>query len=420
MLSTSLAEDVFSLLHAEASVLANYIAGGDGLGLPTDSRTGACIFVDGVQHVFLVLKQTQISQRLLFLTTIEDACAFANDCLRMSERMETFLNEVTTMVSSLSDHSDLSASMLEEGNVLVTLFSQDAVMAAERTQVFIMRAVQSTSIASDFFSRAWEDDWTRNEVSLSMVNIFDEYLTRTKRYLGNDYMYHKAVVISAKAMICFYIRCLVNKADSVTRRRRNRARIGLPGERQPFRRHSRALRRLADDIQVMKDFFMEKAAGNATLLRIITNDMGILELIHECLDTEDAESLESFIVVIHKRTGADPLVTRYFVGDLWMLTTHKRGHTYIHNAVEQLQPDLHMVTTRMKEQSAYSDDELTFVRVDDMLKVLYEDRVAHGILPACYACLPKVETEGNEVVAKQIRVLTRKMVEMQWGKKSAR
>jgi hypothetical protein len=52
--------------------------------------------------------------------------------------------------------------------------------------------------------------------------------------------------------------------------------------------------------------------------------------------------------------------------------------------------------------------------------VLYEDRVAQGILPACWACLPKVETEGDAIVAEQIRNLTRKMVEMKWGMKESR
>lgn len=417
-LSTTLAEDVFSLLRAEANVLVDYIVGD--AKLPSDSRTGACLFVDGIEHVFQVLKQSQMSSRLCFLTTLEDCAAAANDFFRMSELMEVFLGELLKMIPSLSVNSDLSASVLQEGNVLITLFTQDAVMAAERTQVFIMRAVQSTSISSDFFSLAWENDWTQNEVSFSMVAIFDEYLIRTKRYLANDFLYHKAVAMSARAMTCFYIRCLINKADSVTRRRRNRERVGLHGERQPFQCHARAQRRLGDDIKVMINFFRESSGGDVTLLRIIANEMHILELIRECLGTEDAESLKSFIVVIHKRTGTDPLVTRYFVGDLWILTAHKRGRANIQKAVQQLQPDLQMVTARMKHQSFCSYDELSFVRLDNMLKVLYEDRVAQGMLPACWACLPKVETEGNEVVAKQIRNLTRKMVEMKWGKNQSR
>lgn len=415
-LSTSLVEDVFSLLYAEAGVLANFIIGSE---IGAGSRTGAVLFVDGMQHIFNVLKQTQTSCRLLYLTTLEDSCAAANDFFRMSELMEAFLLKLATFLPSLCEHSDLDSSLQQDGNLIVTLFSQDAVMAAERTQVFILRAVAVTTIASDYFSPAWEEDWTRNEVTLSMVGIFNEYLTLTRRYLGNDYLYHKAVVIAAKAMTCFYIRCLVNKADSVTRRRRNRERIGLPGERHPFRSHPRAVRRLGDDIKVMQNCFQERSGGNTTLKRVIANELSILELIHECLDTEDAASLESFIVVIHKRTGADPLVTRFFVSDLWMLMTHKRARAYVQDAVQHLQPDLQMVTSSMKSQSDSSGDEVSFVQIEYMLKVLYEDRVAQGVLPACWVCLPKVDDEGNEAVAKQIRNLTRKVAELQWGKKTA-
>jgi hypothetical protein len=413
-LSTSLAEDVFSLLHTEAKVLASYLIESD---IGGTSRTGACLFVDGIHHLLRTLEHAQARNRLLFLTTLEDTCAAANDFARMSVSMERFLNDAQLMLPSVKANDDLLERLGQDGTKLVTLFSLDAVMASERTQVFIMRAVQRTSIASDYFSPNWECEWTQNEVTEQMVGIFDEYLSRMERYFGNAYLYSKALVVAAKAMTCFYVRCLIDKADSVTRRRRNRERIGLPGEQQPFQSQSRALRRISDDIKTMQALFRERSAGNATLVRIIANEMHVLELIHECLDTDDAPSLESFIVVIHKRTGADPLVTRYFVGDLWMLTAHKRGRKYIQKAVEQLQPDLKMVTSGMKEQRKHCENEVSFARLDEMLKTLYEDRVAQGLLPACWACLPKVETEGDKVVARRIRDFTRKVAELQLRKK---
>jgi hypothetical protein len=55
-----------------------------------------------------------------------------------------------------------------------------------------------------------------------------------------------------------------------------------------------------------------------------------------------------------------------------------------------------------------------------MLKVMYEDRLAQGVLPACWTCLPKVEAEADDIVVKQIRSITRKMAElksMKWPKK---
>lgn len=416
-LSTTLADDVLTLLYNQAKVLSTYILES---GVSCSSRTGACLFVDGIQHVFQSLKQTQTSCRLLFLTTLEDSCAAANDFCRMSDSVDNFLTQATRLLPSLTsaENADLLGSLRREANGVVSMLSQDAVMAAERSQIFIIRAVQRTTIASDYFSQAWEEEWTQNEVTLSMVSIFDTFLSKIEKYFGHLHLYHKALVVSSKAMICFYIRCLISKADSVTRRRRNRERMGLLGERLPFRNHSRALRRISDDIKIMHALFHEKADGNSTLRRIVANEIYNVELIHECLDTNDAESLESFIVVIHKRTGADLLVTRYFVGDLWVLTAHASSRKYIHNAIEHLQSDLQMITAGIHEQTLLSDEDISFVRLDQMLKMLYEDRVAQGLLPACWACLPKVETEGNEIVTKRIRKLTRKVIDLRL-KKSA-
>jgi len=419
ILTTSLPEDVFSLLHSDAGVLDDIVFHKSNL--PEDSNTSVALWVDGMLHVLTVLKQAQLQNRLLFVTTLFDTCAAANDFLRMSEAMEVFLKELTIRHAflTLGENNLLVSKLLLLGNSLVATFSQDAVMAAERTQVFIMRDIQqTTSIASDFFSSNWEEEWTSNEVALSMIEFFDDYLAKIARYLSSDYLYQKAVIVAQKAMVCFYVRCLVNKADSVTRRRRNRERIRLPGEKHPFRNHERALRRMSDDINLMKECFRDKVDGNGTLLRILADDIAILDLVLECLGSSDSGSLESFIVVIHKRTGADPLVTRFFVGDLWTLTTDQIGRKVVTQTMKDLQPDLHMVTTRMKELSAQEEEDLSFVRMDFMLKAMYEDRVAQGILPACWACLPKIESDGNEeVVVKQIRTFTRSVVEMKWVKK---
>lgn len=422
VLSTSLPEDVLSLLRTDADVLEDIVF--NEAGMP-DSKTATALWVDGMLHVIFALKQLQLQNRLLLVTTLFDTCAAANDFLRMSESMEVFQNELVAQHSFLKQQPNndeetgnpLVSKLLREMKALVAAFSQDAVMAAERTQIFIIRDIQTTSIATDFFSSNWEDEWTQNEVTLSMIEFFDDFLTKIERYLSTEYLYQKAIIIAQKAMVCFYVRRLVAKADSVIRRRRNRERIRLSGDKHAFRSHDRALRRMADDISLMKECFRDKAGGNVTLLRILADDVAILDLIYECLSSKDAESLESFIVVIHKRTGGYPLVTRYFVGDLWTLTTDKHGRSIIKRTIKDLQPDLQMVTTRMKEEmTAQEQEDLSFVRLDYMLKALYEDRVAQNILPACWACLPKVENEGNEVVVQQIRTFTRNVVEMKWVK----
>jgi hypothetical protein len=433
-LATSLAEDVLSLLETQRSVLWSFIKESDLIG--TDA--GLELFVDGMIFCLTCLKQSQMCHRLVFLTTLEDSMASANDYFRMSERLEKFVREMSRKYvpaaapkacsfsrnTSGQDYSE-KPQWQQLGDSLVSQFSQDAVYAAERAQVFILRFVQKeTSIPSELFSNAWEIDWTHNEVTARLLKISDDYLRNVHRYLCNEYLYHKALIISARAIVCFYVRCLVQKAESIGRM--NRQLGDFLGKRgKPFQRPKRAVVRMRDDLAIITEYFEGKAKGNPVLKRMIRKEVGTLEVIQECLGAgDDLASLESFIVVIHKRTGADSLVTRYFVGDLYLLVTLRsnEGRCTINHALDQLQPDLQMVTTRMNEtRPVKTDSELSFVRLDEMLRALYEDRIAQGLLPICWTCLPKdiVQDSDENVLARRIRSATRNISELRWGRKQA-
>ena len=418
-LTTSLAEDVFSLLYMQEEVLDDFL--NDNILLGT--RKGDTMLVDGLLTIIRKLTQTQTSCLPMFLSTLEDCSAAANDFFRMSDKMETFIQDLLEKYPLLvkADEGSDTSLVRQEGMEMVSKFSRDAVQCAERSQVFIMRAIKKTSIPSDLFSLHWEDDWTRNQVVVQMLNVFEDYLSRyIHQYLCNEYLYDKALVVSAKAMICFYIRCLIEKADSVGRRRRNLERFRKTSEGQPFKSRSRALRRMGDDIGLMKDFFVSKAKDNVTLTRILIYEMNILELIHECLGATDSDSLETFTVVIHKRTGADELVTRYFMGDLWLLVANREGLEQMDQTMQVLQPDLEMVSKGLKERSLGKPrSDISFVRLDQMLKTMYEDRIAQGMIPVCGTCLPKMEDEGeHEVVAARIRAITRNFAEIRFRKQS--
>ena len=427
-LTTSLAEDVISLIETQRSVLWDYLNEAELVG----SDVGHEIFQEGTMFVMSCLKESQVRNRLVFLTTIEDACAAANDFFRMSERIENFVRELYQNHFLLSAVASVKQSrqapefeteitpLQQLGDSLVDLFSQDAVYGAERAQVFILRTVQEqTSIPSDLFSTAWELDWTHNEVANKLVKVFSDCLVYVRRFLSNDYLYHKSLIISARAMVCFYIRCLVQKAEAVSWSWHR------PGAK-PFQCTHRALIRMMDDMCAMTDFFEEEAKGNQALMRMIRTEFGTLEVIYECLKAaDDPASLESFIVVIHKRTGADALVTRHLVADLCLLARQDihKDRKGLKHTLEQLQPDLHMVTTRMKDHrpASKTDKEISFVRLDEMLKVLYEDRIAQGLLPVCWTCLPKdvVQDSDESVLAGRIRSLTRNVAELRFGKKKA-
>lgn len=346
--------------------------------------------------------------------SVDECCAAANDFLRMSDGVDLLVKKLSEENKLFfGNETSLGRSTLSyEGGALVSSLMQDAFHAAEHIQVMLMRKVNRTSIPSDLFSPSWEDDWTHNEVMVEMLQIMDLDLARAETFMSVDHLYHKTLTACCKAIVCFYVRCLVQKADSVCSRRRNRDRMGRPGEQQPFRNPDRALLRMQDDIRLIKSFFHEKSTETMALTRILGDEMRILELIHECLSSEDSDSLETFIVVIHKRTGADSLVTRHFVSDLWMLVQRKELGIRLHQTMSTLGPDLQMVSESIQERSATLPEDNSFVRVDLMLKALYEDRIAQGLLPVCWGCLPKSGEEGTEVVGDRIRNLSRKLVEL--------
>jgi hypothetical protein len=426
-------------------------------------------FVDGIKHVFVTLDKNQRrrSAWCLSLNDLEDACATVNDFVRISEAMERFvLNSLPKMVQKLhllpkngdGDSScDSMIDLQECGMSLVTLYSQDAVVVAEHISVLLIRDIQrNTTIASDFFSIPWETEWTNNDVCRSMIHIVNTYLLQCELYLlgkesgdyrnTNSYLYHKVVISTVRSVVCFYVRCLIrNKAELIVLRN------GGGVERNIyFKSPKRALRRIYDDIRILQKFFAAMSNDSVTLQRIVVDDLSILELVYECLlcchsekneslksrHSPSSSSLESFIVVIHKRcSNGNPMITKYFVGDLYFLMSsalsdrglfgfrhqlQRERVNSIRRALDQLQPDLQLVSNGMREmQEAYKVDErnitckkqrasdetlMTFNRFDSMLRTIYEDRMTQGILPPfCTAfCLPYANDEDDDKDARAI------------------
>jgi hypothetical protein len=347
--------------------------------------------------------------------------------------------------------------------------AREAVISAERVHVHVLRVVVGrTRIPALLFSRQWEVELTSNQVvSELLYDVCDSFWGSIRRYLDRDVLRHKALVAVCKAVVCLYVRCLVEKAqDSAGRRahphRRNRLReiaghlrgsgAGPNGAGSGGFAHSgRALRRLKDDIAIIKEYFASKSGGNPTLARILANEVYVLELIYECLeaaaasnsdgnnrkneeagnDDDDDAFLQSFVLVLHKRTGADLLVTKHFASDLFFLVNPRQALRTFQEGGGGLQQDLHLVSKRMEEEEAKrhgagggtngkpqngipNKPDLTLVDLDQMLRAYYEDRIVQGMLPICWTCLPKVEAEdgGMEVVGAKIRALTRGVADL--------
>jgi len=58
------------------------------------------MLVEGLLSILTDLENTQKRNRLLRLSTLEEACAAANDFLRMSGMMEDFLRDLFRAISS--------------------------------------------------------------------------------------------------------------------------------------------------------------------------------------------------------------------------------------------------------------------------------------------------------------------------------
>jgi hypothetical protein len=529
-LGTSLPEDVVFLFETQLSVLQEYLRNQPAASstlcpgttiarIDDDNNTanhepsslwetprGQELYCDATLAILECLIHTQKCVRPVFLSTLEHCCEAANDFVRLSDKMEQLL--ASFEFAQAKDHDDKSdgsgpGRVGAAWNEYVALLAQDAVGAAERTHVFVIRDFvawhqhgryrrrhsprysnnknsNNMTTPATLFSYQWEVECTSNEIITSLLeDVCDrDYWSRIRRYLDADVLRNKALVALCRAVVCYYVRCLVERADSAVRgrhpnhqmlRRRAKEVLGMSqrlrgrqgahpggmggGGCGGFLHSGRALRRMKDDIAIIKQYFVSKAHGNTTLTRILSNEVYILELIHECLEAasdlghdEDRDGggggnhnsndsdhlfLDSFIVVIHKRTGGDALVTRHFVGDLFWLVNHQERPLQL----TVLQQDLHLVTMRMEEVKRSKDGggdpknaaknkapaELSLVSVDQMLRAMYEDRIVQGMLPLCWTCLPKVEAGdgGMELVSAKIREITRGVADLRMKRKSS-
>ena len=307
-------------------------------------------------------------------------------------------------------------------------------------------------------------------INENMVDNSEDELRHQDRNTTKLYLFHKVIINTVRATICLYIRCLIqNKADPIALERKDNyngsttstvTNVGSSRNQHLyyFQNPKRALRRMYDDIRILQKYFIKQfCRDHVTLQRIIIDEFSTLELLHECLlcccnehiqvvsnsnitttnppttTASTSSSLESFIVVIHKRcTNGNALITRYLVGDLYVLMSppslskprfrflhyinninnsssnkmYRQRITSIQNALQQLQPDLLLVTSRMKElndqqlsehcipksrnsKNSDTDTVSSFHHLNCKLQSLYEDRMTQGILPVlCHSlCL---------------------------------
>jgi hypothetical protein len=195
-LSTSLAEDIFTLVDSEVSLLNEYLESSQ----IARTDTGDVVVVDALLIIFRTLRTKQSLYRDSFLRDVDSCVAAANDFLRMSDKAEQLMMEMEFQYPHISWNKaiskvkptklDITRGLVEqEASDLVDLFMQDAVLAAQRSAIYIMQTIQeSTSIPSQLFSHAWEEDLTYNEVAKLMVRTYAQCLANLEELFSTEYL----------------------------------------------------------------------------------------------------------------------------------------------------------------------------------------------------------------------------------------
>jgi hypothetical protein len=152
-LVTSLCEDIFSLAGVQLRTIRERLT----------RKSDALVMA--VRLIFGMLRAKQIASKDKFLSDLESCCAAANDFQRMSEQVED-------MVQEIIDHSELPEYLVEQleedCGTLVSLYSSDAVYAAQKVHCFIFEPIWE-AISSDLFGPKWELELTHNELAMTVI-----------------------------------------------------------------------------------------------------------------------------------------------------------------------------------------------------------------------------------------------------------
>ena len=383
-LSTSLAEDVFALVEAQCGLLYDYLKSNELL----MTEVGHSVLIESLLSILRNLGQKQTQFRNSFLYELPSCVAAANDFFRLAERVERLQQSTVEQYSHLEwesngDETNLTFAFQREVSILLDTLEADAVYAANRIASFVIQGLHRSGVSTQLFSHDWEEKFVQNEVATSMTRTFEEYLADIRSCVEQDYLFHKVVAALVRSTVCFYVQCFVKKADN---RRQEMKRLPTIKSirNHEFLNANRAICRMNYDVITLRDYFIDNTAnGDAALGRIIVNEFSVLILLMECMHLAagkdgSADSLEEFVVVVHKKTGANSNVTRQFLSDLFVLCGPKNTHRDVENTVRMMDTELKLVSKQMKERRLTAStltNETACLRLDETLRSLYEDRM---------------------------------------------
>lgn len=207
--------------------------------------------------------------------------------------------------SSLSkeSHDILGA----QSNELLTLYSSDAVYAAQRVHVYIFEPIEE-EIGAALFNTEWEESLTHNELALTLVRTLEDYMGDLELWL-EELMVRKVVDSLIIATINFYVKCLLAKADNKN------------AKESIFKDPKTAITRIQGDIGVIREYFESLIDVFPALGRVIGNEFEVLDTMVELMMIATGLSnanMEEQVFVLQRKIK-DVNLTRLVVGDLWHL-----------------------------------------------------------------------------------------------------
>jgi len=391
-LFTTLAEDVFTLVYAQLELLDGFLTSTN----LTITDTGEAVLVNVLLSIIRIVlcKQMHYGRSMLFLQDLDSCIARANDYWIMGEKTsdmmlnvsKKYYNHLTWKAHDLKTGLDewgfVTSLVKQEASNLIDQLNSDAVEASHHVAIFIIQVVHRSDIPHELFSRHWEEDLTNNEVARYIVRVFANYLPGIEDFLVTPCLYHKVLITLVRCTICFYLKCFVLKASRI---RISTSWRNKTGEKF-FRNPRRALMRMTHDIQVFETFFQKFSAGNVALTKIIGNEFSsFCTLLFECssyaLGGNSLESLSDFIIVIHKRTGANLDITRHFLSDVFTLMGQKQFRYEVRDIFSKTEGELRKIDECIEGEKNMGfpvqerSTESVYFQLDEMLKSIYEERI---------------------------------------------
>ena len=292
-LTTTLCEDVFSFCIVQVRTIRERLS----------KNSGALVLA--VCIILSHMRSKQVHARNNFLRDLESCCAASNDFTRMSEKCEDMVSEV---VSQCEFSEDLIAKLETSSGDLMGVYSSDAVYSARSVHIYVFDPIED-QIGVKLFEEDWEGAMVNNDLATSLVRTLADFHEDLEHFMDN-FMVGKSMMSLTSATVIFYAKCLLQRAKKHS-----------SSTRPYFGDVKKALDRMAVDIIVLIDYFVELVPEMPSLRKNINKDFEILTTIHELLSIAAGFSVsdaEDFILILHKHVRVVG-ITKHIVGDLWRL-----------------------------------------------------------------------------------------------------